>query len=80
MAQGGYGGGRPAYGLRASDGCLVSNPDERRTVETVAFMRQRGDSYRAIAGSLSGQGLRPRSGGEWNPNQIRRIALRAGVA
>ena len=80
VAKGGYGGGRPAYGLKAAGGELVANPDERRIVEMVTFMRQRGDSYRQIAAGLTEWRLTTRTGGPWNPNQVRRIAQRCGVA
>jgi DNA invertase Pin-like site-specific DNA recombinase len=80
VAKGGYGGGRPAYGYKAESGALVVNEDESAVVETVTSMRRSGASYRAIASALSEAGLATRSGGEWNPNQLRRIALRTGVA
>jgi hypothetical protein len=41
--------------------------------------RERGMSYCLIASELSRAGLKPRSGGLWNPNQIRRIAQKCGV-
>jgi len=80
VAKGGYGGGRPAYGLRAAGGALVANEAEVVVVETVTRMRRSGESYRAIALALSDSGISTRSGGPWNPNQVRRIAQRAGVA
>jgi len=79
VAAGGYGGGRPAYGHMADNKSLVANPSETAIVDTVVTMRQRGESYRAIATALTDSGLTTRSGGAWNPNQIRRIAQRAGV-
>ena len=80
VAQGGYGGGRPAYGYKASGGSLVANDDEAAVVDTVTSMRSSGESYRAIALALSDSGITTRTGGAWNPNQVRRIARRAGVA
>jgi DNA invertase Pin-like site-specific DNA recombinase len=80
VAKGGYGGGRPAYGLRADGGELVKNEKERTVLEVVTMLRQKGDSYRQIATQLSQRGLTTRKGGEWNPNQVRRIAQRSGVA
>jgi DNA invertase Pin-like site-specific DNA recombinase len=79
LAKGGYGGGRPAYGFKAEGKELVPNAAEGALLRQVTLMRGRGDSYRNIASELTRTGLRPRSGGEWNPNQIRRIAQRAGV-
>lgn len=79
VAAGGYGGGRPAYGLMAANGELVANPAESDIVEIVTAGRRDGESYRTIAATLTRSGQTTRSGGEWNPNQIRRIAQRAGV-
>jgi DNA invertase Pin-like site-specific DNA recombinase len=80
VAAGGYGGGRPAYGSRASGGSLETNPDELVIVERVTSLRASGASYREIAKALADAGLTTRTGGQWNPNQVRRIAQRAGVA
>ncbi len=80
VARGGYGAGRPAYGYRAVNGELVANPEESGIVEVVKAGRSDGHSYRTIAAMLKHSGLTPRSGGEWNPNQIRRIAQRSGAS
>jgi DNA invertase Pin-like site-specific DNA recombinase len=80
VASGGYGGGRPAYGYKASGGALVANEDESAVLKKVISLRQAGKSYRSIAAALSEAGVTTRSGGEWNPNQVRRIAQKAGVA
>ncbi len=79
IASGGYGGGRPAYGRMADNRSLVENPEETTIVNTVTRMRKQGSSYREIASALANAGLATRSGGSWNPNQVRRIAMRAGV-
>jgi len=79
VAAGGYGGGRPAYGTMADNKALVENPDEAVIVATVVTMRHEGESYRSIASALADAGHSTRSGGTWNPNQVRRIAQRAGV-
>ncbi len=79
VAAGGYGGGRPAYGTMADNKALVENPDEAVIVATVVTKRQAGESYRAIASALADAGHSTRSGSSWNPNQVRRIAQRAGV-
>ena len=79
VAKGGYGGGRPAYGLKAASGALVANEEESAVVDTVTSLRRSGESYRAIALALSNAGITTRTGGPWNPNQVRRIAQRAGI-
>ncbi len=80
LAKGGYGGGRPAYGYKAQGGELVVNEAESAVVDTVTAMRRTGASYREIASAMSDAGLNTRSGGAWNPNQVRRIAQRTGTA
>jgi len=79
VARGGYGGGRPAYGLKADAGELVDNPAEVGIVDMVTRLRKKGCSYRQIGTALEEAGHRSRRGGSWNPNQLRRIALRVGV-
>jgi DNA invertase Pin-like site-specific DNA recombinase len=76
-AAGGYIGGRPAYGLRAERGGLVEASDEAVVVRIVTTMRKKDASYRTIAAALHDEGLTTRSGGMFNPNQVRRIAQRA---
>ena len=80
VAKGGYGGGRPAYGCKAEGGELVVNEAEAAVIDTVTTMRRSGASFRVIAAALSDAGIVTRSGGSWNPNQVRRIAQRKGVA
>ncbi len=76
-AQGGYTGGRPPYGLAAKDRALVANPEEQQVVELVQRMREQGESYRSICAALAEAGHRPKSGGEWQPMTVRRIAMRS---
>jgi DNA invertase Pin-like site-specific DNA recombinase len=80
VATGGYGGGRPGYGQKAENRRLVTNPDEVAIVNAIMDGRRKEWSYRVIATNLEQQGMTTRCGGKWNPNQIRRIAQRAGVA
>ncbi|MGA8724219.1 MAG: recombinase family protein [Acidimicrobiales bacterium] len=77
VARGGYGGGRPAYGFRASDGELVPDPGEEKLLAVVGKLRHNGLSYREIAAELTAKGYKTRRGGPWHPDQIRRIALHA---
>jgi DNA invertase Pin-like site-specific DNA recombinase len=80
IAKGGYGGSLPAYDCKAAGGALVVNEDESAVIDTVTTMRRSSQSHRAIASALSVPRITTRTGGAWNPNQIRRIAQRAGVA
>lgn len=66
--------------VRAAGGALIVNEEESVVVDTVTSMRRSGESYRAIASALSEAGITTRSSGPWNPNQLRRIAQRAGLA
>jgi DNA invertase Pin-like site-specific DNA recombinase len=68
VAKGGYGGGRPPYGYRASRGELVEDKDELAVVDLVISQRRSGGSFRSIAAALSGIGVPTRSGGPWNPD------------
>jgi DNA invertase Pin-like site-specific DNA recombinase len=78
-AAGGYVGGRPPYGWQAVGAELVPNPSESAVVDTVDRMRADGASYRTIAAALADAGHTTRTGGQWDPAQVRRIALRDGV-
>src|SRR5665213_3287842 len=77
VAKGGYGGGRPAYGLKAAGGALVADPEEATIIDIVTKRRKSGASYRDVARALTDAGLTTRAGGPWNPNQVRRIAQRS---
>jgi len=66
--------------LRTVARSLVADPDEARIIEAVTKVRKVGKSHRAIAAGLSDAGLTPRTSGEWNPNQVRRIAQHCGAA
>jgi len=65
---------RARYGYRVEGGALTPNPQETATVYLVKFLRDRGSSYRAINWELLKAGHHPRSGGDWKPSQLRRIA------
>ena len=79
VAEGGYGGGRPRYGMRAEGGELHANEDESGLVDQVVKLRRKGQSYRTISATLAEQGQTNRSGQPFNPNQLRRIAQREGL-
>ena len=61
-------------------GALVANDEESVVIDAVTTMRRAGASYREIVTAMSDAGLTTRAGGTWNPNQVRRIALRNGIA
>jgi DNA invertase Pin-like site-specific DNA recombinase len=74
--RGGYAYGSPAFGWRAEDGQLVEDPAEQAVRTRILELRTDGQSVRAIAGTLTDEGLRPKRGGKWHPETIRRILVR----
>jgi DNA invertase Pin-like site-specific DNA recombinase len=77
VAQGGYGGGRPAFGYAAKDKTLVLDPREQEAVELIRRLHADGASLRSIAQRLDADGHRPKSGERWHPTQIKRILERS---
>lgn len=71
--QGGYVGGTMAYGFRLRDGQVEADPEEQKVVKMVGRLARKGESLRSIALALEEAGYKPRSGGTWQPNTIRRI-------
>jgi DNA invertase Pin-like site-specific DNA recombinase len=71
--QGGYAGGRPAFGYRAEGGALVERPEEQAVIAEARKLRAGGASLRGIAHELEQQGVRPRSGGRWHAITVSRI-------
>lgn len=73
---GGYAEGHPRYGYRARrGGGLEPDPDEQRGVALIRRLRRQTPpaSWRAIAAELERAGIKPRKGGTWHPNTVRRI-------
>lgn len=70
------------YGARlAEDGVkLVADGEEGEIVHRVRALRAAGLSFRKIAGELIAAGLRPRSGGTWHAQTIKRIASAPALA
>jgi DNA invertase Pin-like site-specific DNA recombinase len=75
-AAGGYVGGAPRLGLRASEGNLVVDEDEQRAVELIRDAHRRGASLRQIAIKLDDAGLQPKRGNRWHPTTIARVIAR----
>ena len=63
----------PATGRRE----LRAVPDELATVARIQALRANGHSYASIARQLTTEGHRPKRGGRWLPNTVRRVWLRA---
>ena len=77
--QGGYAAGAPPLGFRAEGRQLVPDPDEQAVVQRIVELRSDGTSLRRIAATLTAEGLAPKRGGAWHPQQVARVLDRAGV-
>jgi DNA invertase Pin-like site-specific DNA recombinase len=75
--RGGFAYGSPRYGYRAEGGQLVPEPAEQAVLARIRELRAGGLSVRMIADTLTSEGLKPKRGGEWHPETIRRILARA---
>ena len=72
--------GKPRFGFSAdSDGYLIEDASEQSVLARVTEMRQAGNSWQAVARSLTGQGIRTRNGGAFSQQGIRQIAKKAGI-
>jgi len=76
--QGGYAAGQPPFGYRAEGRELVPDPDEQKAVQLIIQLRNEGASLRGIAVQLTAEGLEPKRGGQWHPQQVKRVLDRAG--
>ena len=72
--------GTPRFGHTVDeDGNLVKDPDEQQILAEVTELRQAGESWQAVARTLTGQGIRTRTGGAFSRQGIRQIAKKAGI-
>jgi len=76
---GGYAWGAPPLGYRAEGGQLVPDPSEQVAVQRIVELRAAGASLRQVAAVLTAEGLTPKRGGVWHPQQVARVLDRAGV-
>jgi DNA invertase Pin-like site-specific DNA recombinase len=76
IARGGYAGGAPAFGYRATAGALEPDPDEQATLTRMSELRGLGASLRQIADILTAEGFRPKRADRWHPESLRRIITR----
>lgn len=70
---GGYSGGTVPYGYYLEDGRLVINEREKKIVEAVFIMNERGFSMRKTAAGLANLGYKTRKGGQFGVSGIRSI-------
>lgn len=72
-AQGGYAGGRPPYGYRATGGDLEVVPGEAEVVREIFELNGKGMSLRKIAGQLANEGIKNAGGNEISYGTINTI-------
>jgi DNA invertase Pin-like site-specific DNA recombinase len=80
VERGGFAGGTPPYGRRAEDRELVADVDEGAALARIRQLADQGASLRSIAAVLTAEGHRPRRGGRWHPEVLRRIVARSSRA
>ena len=78
--RGGFTGGAPPYGRRAEDRELVVDVDEDVALARIRQLVDAGASLRTIGAALTAEGHRPRHGGRWHPEVLRRIVARSARA
>lgn len=66
-------GGTPPYGYKVSDGELLINEEEAKTVKEI-FKLAKAIGFYTLARQLTDKGISPRKGGEWHVDSIRDIA------
>ena len=72
--QGGYTGGfSNRYGYRLVKGEWVPVEAEQQVIRLATDLRSDGRTLREIAEILGDQGHRPKGGGGWHPNSVRRL-------
>ena len=71
--EGGYAGGRPPFGYRASEGQLVIVPEEAEAVRRIFAERDAGHTLAEIAVGLNEDGITTRSGAKFYQSTIRLI-------
>ena len=74
--RGGFAYGGPPYGYAALDGELVEVADEQATLSRIREMYNEGKSYRAMAETLTAEGVKPRRGRAWHPGVLTRLVGR----
>ncbi|MEL7007762.1 MAG: recombinase family protein [Cyanobacteria bacterium J06588_4] len=73
-ADGGYAGyGSPAFGQKAIDGKLVTNPQEQEIIELIRRHHKSGKSLQQIANWLNENGYKTKRGQQWRRISIKRV-------
>ena len=73
-ASGGYAGyGSPAFGQKAINGELVSDPREQQVIDLIRRHHKSGKSLQQIADWLNGNGYKTKRGQQWRRISIKRV-------
>ena len=73
VASGRWGGGTAPFGYTSESGVLVPVESEQAVVARARALRADGFTLREIAGSLTRDGIRPKRGQCWHPQQVARL-------
>ena len=72
--------GKPRYGFEAdADGNLVENPQEQAILHYARTARERGETWQAIADSLTARGKRTRNDTAFSKQGLSQIARKHGI-
>lgn len=73
-ANGGYAGyGSPAFGQKAINGELVTDPKEQQTIELIRRHHKSGKSLQQIADWLNSNGYKTKRGQQWRRISVKRV-------
>jgi DNA invertase Pin-like site-specific DNA recombinase len=76
--RGGFAYGSPPFGYKATEGKLVTDKDEQKTLKRIRQLAGKGASLRAIADTLNkSKGYRPKRSKRWHPETLRLILGRS---
>jgi DNA invertase Pin-like site-specific DNA recombinase len=75
-AAGGYAYGAPGLGFRAEGGALVRDEKEAAALLRITELREKGNSLREIAATLTTEGYQPKRSRHWHPESLRRTLNR----
>jgi DNA invertase Pin-like site-specific DNA recombinase len=78
--QGGFAYGSPSFGYRAEGRVLVADEAEQAALRRIQELRAEGKSFRAIAATLTEEGIQSKQGKRWHVETLRRIVARMDAA
>jgi site-specific DNA recombinase len=73
LLAGGYAYGKPKFGMKASNGELIPNEEEREIIELIRRHRRSGKSYSSIAEYLNEKNIPPKHGIKWYHKSVQLV-------